>query len=103
MKKRITVYEYDDYDDYGPPLGEGNLKEAITFLQKKFDEVPPEYQDIAEIYIASHDCIDVEIFYTREETTEEAAERSRRQWEVQELRKKQELELLADLKAKYEG
>ncbi len=83
------------------------LVDAIIWLQARLEEVPAEYRSDAHISFDTDSewgdyYATCEISYRRPETPEDIAERERQEAEQAERRRAKDLQLLAELQAKYQ-
>ena len=105
MDKRIKLYESEQFDVTWPSE---NAAEFLAWLTELLAKVPAEFLPNAKIEIGSNPCYDsstanIEIYYDRPETEEEAERRlAEERRHVQQIQAR-ELQQLAALKRKYEG
>jgi hypothetical protein len=91
VAKRISIYDLD-----------GALTDAIGILEGFLRKIPEAYRNVAQLdtdiseYTATFD-----IYYLRNETEEECANREKRDSHIAEILRQKELMELARLKAKY--
>lgn len=98
MKNKITRHLVQDkHVDYG--LG-GNVIGVIQFLTDKLNSIPEECRQSFDLYISGERYW---LSYLDDETDEEEAERLLLENEKERIKQEEELELLAELKAKYES
>ena len=106
MKNEIKVVVFSDEScEYDLP---DNPKEFLKWWQDKFDLVPDKYRGVAKVdcsTITSYDCsqLEVEVYYYRDETDEEEADRLKSEENKRKFIEKGELLQLERLKAKYGG
>ena len=105
-KKRISVFNQDPYDGEWPPI---DLVGCIAWFSEKLASIPEEYRDTARIEIDSVDgneddshYVNIDISYVRLETDDEISAREAVEQRRLEALKSEELQTLAELKAKYE-
>lgn len=105
MNIKITVFnvkEYDSQKDWPP----SNAVEFIKWFQGKLDLIPEEYRNVASIDLETHTSydsseIEIDIYYDRPETAQEAAARKHKIQLQKEHERINELALLEKLKKKY--
>lgn len=104
MKKmKVERFTVESFDSNWPPE---DAVGCITWFQNLLESVPSEYRHTAKIDIGSDTSYEVDharigISYTRPETDAEEAERERREQVKEEANRSKELQLLAQLQAKY--
>lgn len=104
MKKmKVESFTVESYDSYWPPE---DAVGCVAWFQNLLEAVPQEYLHTAKIDIGNYKEYDdayaqIRISYTRPETDAEEAERERRERAAEEAARNRELQLLAQLQAKY--
>ncbi len=103
QEKRIITLKAEPYQLGFPPT---QLQEFILWANSLTDEIPEEYLSTAEIVIGAHheyDDIDadIQVSYRRPETDEEWDARKQGVMTRMQAEQQRELNLLAQLQAKY--
>jgi len=101
----IKIFDKEEYDgDWFPE----KASEFMAWFNEKLEQIPAEHRDAARIEIGSiasyedSHYVTLEISYSRPDTEEEIAANELHMAYQAERRRKSEMQLLADLKSKYE-
>jgi len=104
QEKRIVTVKAEQYD---PDFAPGQLQEFVLWSNALLDEIPEEFRATAEIEISSTSSYydshyaTIEVTYRRPETDEEWEARKQDVAARMQEEKQRELNLLAQLQAKY--
>lgn len=104
LQKKVIVYSGEENTNGWPSY---NAVEFMEWMREKISQIPAEYMDYASVELGSSIYYDssnaeIDIYYFRPETDEEAAAREYDDQRRSERNRRHELEMLAALKAKYE-
>ena len=105
IKVNVEVCSIDDCDSDWP--GE-NINDFLTWINKKIESIPVQFRENASIEISGENrhqtnYAKIDIYYFRPETQEEERKRIDLNNRNIELRKIYEVQLLEELKRKYES